>query len=162
IDPRLSRTAAHATEYVRVRPGTHIATIYGMLWHIFKNGWEDKEFIAQRVYGMDDVRKEVEKWAPDEVERVTGLPEAQVKRVAEVDYDWMLSRFDSKQAMETPGIPSTRWFDAAMLPKDQVAQKDNLRAMMVFGHGGNTVTRMPEAAKGIEKLDLLVVGDPHP
>ncbi len=33
---------------------------------------------------------------------------------------------------------------------------------MVLGHGGNTVTRMPEAAKGIEKLDLLVVGDPHP
>jgi len=28
--------------------------------------------------------------------------------------------------------------------------------MMVFGHGGNTVTRMPEAAKGIEELELLV------
>jgi len=84
IDPRMTRTAAHATEYVRVRPGTHIATIYGMLWHIFQNGWEDKEFIRQRVYGMDDIRKEVEKWPPDEVERVTGLPEAQVKRVAEI------------------------------------------------------------------------------
>ena len=29
IDPRMTRTAAHATEYVRVRPGTHIPTIYG-------------------------------------------------------------------------------------------------------------------------------------
>jgi len=74
VDPRLTRTAAHATEYVRVRPGTHIATIYGMLWHIFQNGWEDKEFIKQRVYGMDDVRKEVEKWTPDEVERVCWRP----------------------------------------------------------------------------------------
>ena len=45
IDPRLTRTAAHATEYVRIRPGTDIPVIYGMLWHIFKNGWEDKEFI---------------------------------------------------------------------------------------------------------------------
>ena len=52
IDPRMTRTAAHATEYVRVRPGTHIPTIYGMLWHIFQNGWEDKEFIRQRVYGI--------------------------------------------------------------------------------------------------------------
>ena len=34
--------------------------------------------------------------------------------------------------------------------------------MIVIGHGGNTVTRMPEVAKGIEKLDLLVVADPHP
>jgi formate dehydrogenase major subunit len=74
----------------------------------------------------------------------------------------MLARFDSKQIMEAPGIPSTRWFDATLLQKDQVKQKDNLKAMIVFGHGGNTITRMPEAAKGIEKLDLLVVGDPHP
>ena len=61
-----------------------------------------------------------------------------------------------------PGIPSTRWFDATMLPKDQVSQKDNLKAMMVFGHGGNTITRMPEAAKGIEALELLVVVDTVP
>ena len=91
-------------------------------------------------------------------------------RVWEVDYEWFVDRFDKTTAadgkvtttMNTPGIPSTRWFDATMLPKDQVKQKDNLKAMIVFGHGGNTVTRMPEAAKGIEKLDLLVVADPHP
>ena len=61
VDPRMTRTAAHATEYVRVRPGTHIATIYGMLWHIFENGWEDKEFLNQRVYGVDEIRKQVAK-----------------------------------------------------------------------------------------------------
>src|SRR3979411_876540 len=33
---------------------------------------------------MDDIRKEVAKWTTDEVERVTGLPEAQVKRIAEI------------------------------------------------------------------------------
>ena len=43
-----------------------------------------------------------------------------------------------------------------------MSQKDNLKAMFIMGHGGNTVTRMPEAAKGIEKLDLLVVADPVP
>jgi formate dehydrogenase major subunit len=257
IDPRMTRTAAHATEYVRIRNGTDIPVIYGLLWHIFENGWEDKEFIRQRVYGMDDIRKEVAKWTPDEVERVTGVPGEQLKRVAkmfatekpatliwcmgatqhtvgtanvrafciallatgnvgkfgtganifrghtnvqgatdlgldivtlplyyglvegawkhwsrvwEVEYDWLASRFevstgaDGKpiKMMETPGIPSTRWFDATILPKEQVSQKDNLKAMFVMGHGGNTVTRMPDAAKGIEKLDLLVVADPVP
>src|SRR5262245_59872403 len=72
-------------------------------------------------------------------------------RVWEVGYDWLLTRFDSKPVMEASGIPSTRWFDATMLPKDKVAQKDNLKAMMVFGHGGNTITRMPEAAEALEK-----------
>jgi formate dehydrogenase major subunit len=258
IDPRLTRTAAHATEYVRIRSGTDIPVIYGILWHIFQNGWEDKDFIQQRVYGMDDIRKEVAKWTPDEVERVSGVPGEQLKRVAkmfatekpatliwcmgatqhtvgtanvrafciallatgnvgqfgtganifrghtnvqgatdlgldivtlplyyglaegawkhwgrvwEVEYDWLASRFELGPAgadgkpvkmMETPGIPSTRWFDATLMAKDQVGQKDTIKAMFIMGHGGNTVTRMPEAAKGIEKLDLLVVADPVP
>jgi formate dehydrogenase major subunit len=257
IDPRLTRTAAHATEYVRLRSGTDIPVIYGMLWHVFKNGWEDKEFIKQRVYGMDDVRKEIEKWTPDEVERVSGVPGAQLERVAkmfatekpatliwcmgatqhtvgtanvrafciallatgnvgnfgtganifrghtnvqgatdlgldivtlplyyglaegawkhwcrvwEVDFAWMEGRFDTitgadgkpVKMMNTPGIPSTRWFDATLLPKEQVSQKDTLKAMVIMGHGGNTVTRIPEASAGVDKLDLLVVADPVP
>jgi formate dehydrogenase major subunit len=249
IDPRLTRTAAHATEYVRMRPGTDIPVLYGMMWHILQNGWEDKEFIRQRVYGFDDLRKEVEKWTPEEVERVSGVPGEQLKRVAkmfatekpstlvwcmgqtqhtvgtanvrascisllltgnvgapgtganifrghdnvqgatdvgldtvtlpfyygltegawkhwsrvwEVDYAWLQARFDSKQIMETPGIPLTRWFDATVLPKDQVAQRDNVRAMFVQGHASNSITRIPESLKGLAKLDLLVIADPHP
>ncbi|MCX7382058.1 MAG: molybdopterin-dependent oxidoreductase, partial [Alphaproteobacteria bacterium] len=84
IDPRFTRTAAHATDYIRIRPGTDIPVIWGILWHVFQNNWEDREFIAQRVYGMEDVRKEVAKWTPEEVERVTGVPGAQLKRVAEM------------------------------------------------------------------------------
>ena len=56
----------------------------GLLWHIFENGWEDKEFIAQRVFGMDEVRKEVAKYTPDEVETITGVPGDQMKRIAEM------------------------------------------------------------------------------
>ncbi|TIP52060.1 MAG: hypothetical protein E5X56_34520, partial [Mesorhizobium sp.] len=40
--------------------------------------------IAQRVYGMDEIRKEVEKYPPDEVERISGVPGEQLKRVAEL------------------------------------------------------------------------------
>lgn len=81
-DPRFTRTAAHADEYVRFRPGSDVALVWGILWHIFENGWEDKEFIRTRVYGMDDIRQEVKKWNPEEVKRVTGAPGAQLERVA--------------------------------------------------------------------------------
>jgi formate dehydrogenase major subunit len=74
----------------------------------------------------------------------------------------MVSRFADKTFMQTPGIPSTRWFDATLLPKDQVSQPDNVKAMFVMGHGANTITRMPESRKAIEKLELLVVCDPYP
>ena len=261
FDPRMTRTAAHATEYVRFRSGTDIAVIWGMMWHIFKNGWEDKEFISQRVYGMADALKEIEKYDPKTVEDITGIPEAQLKRSAEtfakvkpatfiwcmgvtqhtvgtanvraictlllatgnvggmgnganifrghcnvqgatdmgldvgnlplyyglvegawrhwgrvwdVSYDYLQSRFDEvpakggrparnrKANMETSGHTSTRWFDAASLPAEQVDQKDNLKAMIVFGHGGNTIPRIPDSVKALENLDLLVVADPHP
>ncbi len=82
IDPRFTRTATHASQYVRIRPGTDVPIIWGMLYHIFKNGWEDKQYIKQRVYGMDEIRKEVAKWTPDEVERVTGVPENEVYAAA--------------------------------------------------------------------------------
>ncbi len=81
-DPRFTRTAAHATEYVRHRSGTDVALIWGVLWHVFENGWEDREFIRQRVWGMDEVRQEVRRWNPEEVERVTGVPGSQLRRVA--------------------------------------------------------------------------------
>ena len=81
-DPRFTRTAAHADEFVRFRPGSDVALVWGILWHIFENGWEDREFIRTRVYGMDDIRQEVKRWNPEEVERVTGAPGAQLERVA--------------------------------------------------------------------------------
>src|SRR3569623_478195 len=249
FDPRMTRTAAHATEYARFRPGTDIPVLYGMMWHILKNGWEDKEFIRQRVYGFDDLRKEVEKWNPEEVERVTGVPGAQMERIAkmfatekpatliwcmgqtqhsvgtanvrasciallmtgnvgksgtganilrghdnvqgetdvgldivtlpfyfglaegawkhwsrvwETDFEWLKGRFDEPKMMNIPGIPLTRWFDAVILPKSDVAQKDNVRAMFVQGHASNSITRIPESMKGLKALDLLVIADPHP
>jgi formate dehydrogenase major subunit len=81
-DPRFTRTASHADEYVRFRPGTDVALIWGIMWHIFENGWEDKEYIKQRVWGMDRVKAEVKKWTPEETERVTGVPGTQLRRVA--------------------------------------------------------------------------------
>jgi len=84
IDPRFTRTAAHATEFVRIRPGTDIPVIWSILWHVFENGWEDTEFIANRVYGMDEIRAEVKKWHPEESERVTGVPSEQLRKVAEI------------------------------------------------------------------------------
>ncbi len=81
-DPRFTRTAAHADEYVRFRSGTDVALVWGILWHIFEHGWEDKEYIKTRVWGMDRVREEVKRWHPEEVERVTGVPGSQLRRVA--------------------------------------------------------------------------------
>lgn len=83
VDPRYTRTAAKSDEYVRIRSGSDIAFLFGVLHHIFKNGWEDKKYINDRVFGMDKVREEVlAKWTPDKVEEACGVKEAQVLKVA--------------------------------------------------------------------------------
>jgi len=83
VDPRYTRTAAKSDHYIRIRSGADIPFLYGMMYHIFKNGWEDQKYINDRVYGMDKVRDEVMKWTPDKVEEACGVPEAEVYKAAE-------------------------------------------------------------------------------
>jgi formate dehydrogenase major subunit len=84
VDPRFTRTAAKADQYVRIRSGSDVAFLFGVLYHVFSNGWEDKQYINDRVYGMDKIKDEVlKKWTPKAVEEVTGVPEAEVYKVAE-------------------------------------------------------------------------------
>ena len=88
VDPRFTRTAAKADEYVRIRSGTDIPFLFGLLHHIFKNGWEDKQYINDRVYGMDKVREEVlAQWTPDKVEEACGVKEAQMAKIAKMLHD---------------------------------------------------------------------------
>jgi formate dehydrogenase major subunit len=239
IDPRFTRTAAHADHFLRIRPGTDIAIVWGMLWHIFEHGWEDTAFIRQRVYGLEDVRKEVAKWTPDEVERVSGVPENQGgtqhtignnntraycafqlalgnmgvsgggtnifrghdnvqgatdfcvlshslpgyyglssgawkhwSKVWDLDYEWIKGRFDAGSyeqskgkdvsPMNTKGIPVSRWIDGVLEAKENIAQKDNVRAMLFWGHAPNSQTRGKEMKGAMEKLDMMVIIDPYP
>ena len=85
VDPRFTRTAARADEYVRIRSGSDIPFLFGLLYHIFKNGWEDKKYINDRVYGMDQIKADVmANWTPDKVEEACGVGEAQMYKVAEM------------------------------------------------------------------------------
>lgn len=84
VDPRFTRTAAHADEFVRIRPGTDVAFIWGVLHHVLEQGWEDADYIEKRVFGFDDVRKEVKDYPPEVVADITGVPADQIRRVAEI------------------------------------------------------------------------------
>src|SRR5260221_5040340 len=82
--------------------------------------------------------------------------------VWDVSYEYLQKRFYNQKFMDGKGIPSNRWFDSVLEAKENLDQPDNTRAMVFWGHGGNTVPRMPVMKQGMEKLDLLLVVDPHP
>lgn len=83
VDPHFSKTAAKADIYARIRPGTDIAFMYGMIRHIIKNNLHDKEYISKRVYGFEETVKEAEQYTPEVVEDITGVPAQQLIEIAE-------------------------------------------------------------------------------
>ena len=83
-DPRRTQTAAHADIHLPLRPGTDVALAWGLLKRVYDRNRQDKEFIRQRVWGLDYVRKEVGRWTQRETERVTGVPKAQIRKAAQL------------------------------------------------------------------------------
>jgi assimilatory nitrate reductase catalytic subunit len=91
VDPRHSATAALTdTEsiggggglHLQPLPGTDQTLLLGLLHVVVADGLVDEEYVAARTTGWDDVRRAVALWWPDRVARVTGVPEAMLRRAA--------------------------------------------------------------------------------
>ena len=74
IDPRRIQMTRYATKWLRQNLGTDVAWINGLMHVIIKEGLHDRQFIEKRTEGFNELQKTVEKYAPDTVERVTGIP----------------------------------------------------------------------------------------
>ena len=82
VDPRFTKTSAFANRYVRIRSGTDVAFVYGLINVILANGWEDRKFIEERTYGFEEFRAEIAKYDPDTVAGITGVPRKDLEWVA--------------------------------------------------------------------------------
>lgn len=56
IDPRLSETAKIANVHLRIRPGTDTLLMRAMIAIILKECWENKDYIARRTSGFDEIK----------------------------------------------------------------------------------------------------------
>jgi formate dehydrogenase major subunit len=74
VDPRRIRMTRYATKWLRQNLGTDVAWINGLMHVIIKEGLHDKEFVQNRTEGFDELQKTVEKFTPDTVEKITGIP----------------------------------------------------------------------------------------
>jgi assimilatory nitrate reductase catalytic subunit len=81
-DPRLTATAKLATLHLQLVPGTDAALANGLLHVVVRDKLIDLDFIASRTNGFDRVRRVVASYWPDRVERITGVPAAQIARAA--------------------------------------------------------------------------------
>lgn len=83
-DPYATGVAAKADLHLRPRPGTDGAMALGMIHWILKNNWEDKEFIAEKTVGIEELRALTEEWTPEYTEKITTIPKEQIMEAAEL------------------------------------------------------------------------------
>ena len=84
-DPRFTPTGKQADLYMQFRSGSDVAILNGLMQIIIKNGWENKDFIANRTKEYEAMKAVVMKdtYSPENVEKISGIPAAQLKQAAE-------------------------------------------------------------------------------
>jgi assimilatory nitrate reductase catalytic subunit len=101
IDPRLTATARQATLHLQPTPGTDLAIANGLLHIALTEGWLDKAYIDARTNGFEAVRRAVAGYWPARVERLTGVPtadlEAAARALAEADRAIILTARGAEQ-----------------------------------------------------------------
>jgi len=74
IDPRRIKVADFAHHYLRPNLGTDVAWINGMMHVILKENLHDQTFVDGRTEGFEALKKVVESYTPEKVEKISGIP----------------------------------------------------------------------------------------
>ncbi len=78
VDPRRIRITRYADKWLRQNLGTDVVWINGLMHVIIKEGLHAKQFIENRTEGFDELQETVEKFTPDTVEQITGIPAQEI------------------------------------------------------------------------------------
>ncbi|WUH92425.1 molybdopterin-dependent oxidoreductase [Streptomyces sp. NBC_00433] len=84
VDPRRNATAAKADLFLQIRPGTDLALLNGLLHLLHASGRTDRDFIARWTEGWEAMPDFLADYPPAAVADVTGIPEADIRRAAEL------------------------------------------------------------------------------
>ena len=78
VDPRRIPITRFATLWLRQNLGTDVAWINGMMHVIVKEELYDEDYVKSRTEGFDDLKKIVQKYTPEYVEEISGIPKDQL------------------------------------------------------------------------------------
>lgn len=82
LDPRFTKTAAKANEWLPIRPGTDLAFHLAMIQTIIEEKRFNKLFVDQHTFGFDDVARTVKEYTPEWAAPITGLEAETIRRIA--------------------------------------------------------------------------------
>ena len=82
VDPRKIPITRLATVWMRQTLGTDVIWINGMMHIIIKEELHDEGYVESRTVGLDELKRTVEKYTPEYVEKMTGIPKEQLVEAA--------------------------------------------------------------------------------
>lgn len=82
INPRKIKLVEHADLWLRLRPGTDVALIMGMIRVILEEGLQDNTFIEERCRDFEAFEESLKEFPIDKVENITGVPRSQIIEAA--------------------------------------------------------------------------------
>jgi anaerobic selenocysteine-containing dehydrogenase len=84
VDPRRTMTAREADVHLAPRAGTNLPLLNGLQHLLIANGHIDRTWIDAHTVGFESLRKVVDRWPPQRVEQVTGVPASQLQEAAAI------------------------------------------------------------------------------
>jgi anaerobic selenocysteine-containing dehydrogenase len=82
IDPYRTRTAQVADWHIPIQPGTDTALALGLMRIIIEEDLYDRDYVAQHTVGFEELRQHVQLYTAEHVADLTGMPAADVERLA--------------------------------------------------------------------------------
>ena len=83
-DPRITSTSWMSDIHLRLKPGSDIDLLRGMMKVIIDEGLADKDFIAARTEGFEDLQKGLQDYSVEKAAELTGIPAGDIIRAARV------------------------------------------------------------------------------
>ncbi|QSW99288.1 molybdopterin-dependent oxidoreductase [Haloterrigena alkaliphila] len=84
IDPRYTKTSAHADYFYRLRPGTDVALIFGLLNYVREQDGLAEEFLEDRVMGWPDVETELDQYDLETVADITWIDQGDLEEIGDM------------------------------------------------------------------------------
>ena len=82
IDPRLSESAANATDWLQINPGTDLALALGFIHVIIRDNLAEMKFVRKYCYGYNELSAHVKQYTPEWAAEKTGIDAATIERIA--------------------------------------------------------------------------------
>ncbi len=84
IDPRRIELSDYGVLHLSPRPGTNAAVVLGLAHVIERDGLSDREFVAQRTEGYEEVQALIALYTPEHVEEITSIPADDLQQAAHI------------------------------------------------------------------------------